>query len=93
MRTEFKVAAPDIQFEGDIDVDWFCEVPNGQVARERLEFLCNPTNITELMKRGYGGAPLTRMWQAVYRACLAFDEPIPTMKKGHAESLGVSIPT
>lgn len=92
MTQELRMFQSGIPFEGDIDVDWFCNVPSGQVARQRLEWLSNGANVAELMRRGYGGAPLTRMWKAIYRACVAFDEPIPSSRHGHAESLGVRIP-
>lgn len=92
MSKELRAWASGIPFEGDIDVDWFCDVPNGHVARKRLEFLSQPANVSELMKRGYGGEPLTRMWRAVYQACVAHGEPIPSARHGHAEQLGVRVP-
>jgi hypothetical protein len=87
----FKIFQGGIPFEGDIDVDWFCDIPNAHVARKRLEWLSSPSIIAELGRRGYHGAPLNRMWKAVYRACLSFDEPIPSTRRGHAETLGVRI--
>ena len=76
----------------DIDVDWFVQIPNRSVARARLDFLRTPGNIFDLMKNGYGGQPLDRMWKAVYRACIGFGEPLPDYLDHHAESLGVIVP-
>lgn len=80
-----------ISFPGDFDVDWFCKVPSADAASARLDFLRTPSNIFELRRRGYAGAPLDRMWRSVYRACLSFDVPIPSELHHHAEELGVVV--
>jgi len=81
-----------IPFDGDIDVEYFGKLPNAHVAQQRLDFMLNQANIHELLRRGYGGAPLTTMWLATYRACLSYGVSIPTDQQGHARELGVIIP-
>lgn len=81
-----------IPFEGDIDVPWFTKVPNASVAQDRLAFLQSPSNVAELMRRGYGGDPLNAMWKAVYRACATYGVVVPSSMKGHARELGVELP-
>lgn len=76
-------------FEGEIDVEWFVKIPNAHTAEKRLEFLRTPRNIAELIKRGYEGEALERMWKAVYRSCLTYDVPIPKAQHGHARDIGV----
>lgn len=81
-----------LPFDGDIDVDWFVQIPSADVAEKRLDFLRTPGNVYDLLKRGYGGAPIERMWKAVFRACLSYDVVIPTSLHGYARELGVVIP-
>jgi hypothetical protein len=81
-----------IPFDGDIDVAYFVKMPNAFVAQQRLDFMVRQSNIHELLRRGYGGAALTAMWLATYRACLAYGVSIPTDQQGHARELGVVIP-
>ena len=76
----------------DIDVDWFVKIPNRSVAQARLDFLRTPGNIFDLLKQGYGGESIDRMWRSVYRACIGFGEPIPGSLEHHAQELGVIIP-
>lgn len=82
-----------IPFEGDIDVEYFVTVRNAQQAKDRLDFLRDKSVIAELMRRGYEGPALERMWKAVYRGCLAYDVPIPPSLHGHARMLGVEVVT
>ena len=81
-----------LAFDGEIDIDHFVKIPSADLAREKLDFLRTPRNVHELMRRGYGGPALERMWKAVYRACVSFDIPIPTELWHHARELGVVIP-
>lgn len=86
------VFSQGIPFDGDIDVDWFCNIPSAAAASARLDFLRAPLNQSELMKRGYGHGPMDRMWASVYRACIGFGVPIPSELRHHADLLGVIIP-
>lgn len=80
-----------IAIDGDFDVEWFCTIPSASAAEARLLFLRTPRNIHELIKRGYGGPALDRMWKSVYRGCLQFNVPIPTELHQHADQLGVVV--
>lgn len=82
-----------IPFEGDIDVEHFVTVRNEREAQDRLDFLRSRLVIAELMRRGYDGPALDRMWRAVYRGCLAYGVPVPGALHGHARLLGVEIVT
>lgn len=80
-----------IPFEGEVDVEWFLQIPNYDVASARLEFLRTPGNISDLLKRGHGGEDIERMWKAVYRACIGFDVPLPLTAQAHARELGIVV--
>lgn len=86
----FRVGIP---FDGDIDVEHFVTIRTAAEAQARLDFLRSKAVIAELMRRGYGGPCLNRMWKAVYRGCLAYGVAIPTSLHGHARMLGVEIVT
>lgn len=80
-----------LPFEGEFDVDWFVKIPSKAAAEERLEFIRNQRNVTELINRGYGGEALNRMYRAVYRACIGYDVPLTSSMKHHASTLGVIV--
>lgn len=78
-----------VPFEGEFDVDWFVNIPSQAAAEERLAFITNQRNVSELIKRGYGGQPMERMYRAVYRACIGYGVPLTDSAKHHASTLGV----
>jgi hypothetical protein len=80
-----------IPFEGEIDVRWFLQIPNADVASARLDWMAVPGNISELLKRGYEDV-LPEMWKAVFRACIGYGVPIPEGLKGLAGEYGIVVP-
>lgn len=82
--------AHHIPFEGPLDIDYFCDIPNAEVARRCLAFLSDGTNEIEINKR-HVMSDIHRMWKATFRACLSYGVPLSANNKQYARMLGVAI--
>ena len=87
---------PLAMFEGhpeieSINIDHFVDIQSADIAARRLEYLRSPRNIAHLVKHGYGGEPVNRMWRGVIRGCIAHGVPLPSPVKQHAAILGVVV--
>lgn len=79
-------------FDGPMDVEYFCDIPNASVARECLMFLEDGGNEITLHQR-HTSSEVERMWRATFRACFAHDVPLSDNQKQYARMLGVVIPS
>jgi len=82
--------ADKLPFDGPMDVDYFCDIPNEEVARRCLAFLKDGSNEIELNKR-HVVSDIQRMWKATFRACLAYGIALSDNDKQYARMLGVVI--
>jgi hypothetical protein len=82
--------ADKLPFDGPMDVKYFCDIPNAEVARRCLSFLHDGSNAIELAKR-HVQSDIHQMWKATFRACLAHGVELSTNDKQYARMLGVVI--
>ncbi len=82
--------ADKIPFDGPMDVDYFCHIPNAEIARRSLAFLRDGSNEIELHKR-HVRSDIDRMWKAAFRGCLAHGVELSSNDKQYARMLGVVI--
>jgi hypothetical protein len=82
--------ADKIPFDGPLDVDYFCDIPNADVARRCMAFLKDGSNEIELAKR-HVTSDIHRMWKATFRAYLAHGIALSDNDKQYARMLGVVI--
>jgi len=76
----------------DFDVDWFCDVPSADVAKQRLDFLSTAGNIYKLRDHGYAGPALDRMWKAILRKCISYAIPLTPTQIHIGQELGIVVP-
>lgn len=79
-----------LAFDGPMDVEYFCDIPNASVARDCLTFLEDGGNEISLHQR-HTSSEVERMWRTTLRACLAHGVPISDSQKQYARMLGVVI--
>jgi len=80
-----------IPFEGKIDVGYFIDIPNADIARRALRFLSDQNNEFELRAR-HPEDDMLRLWRGVFRGCIAHGVEIPADLKGYAKRLGIIVP-
>lgn len=80
-----------LPFDGPIDVDYFCDIPNEATARDALAVLSTPGIEVELNKR-HPPSEVARLWKAMFRGCVAHGVPVPDHLKGYARRLGIVFP-
>lgn len=82
--------AHHIPFDGPLDVDYFCDIPNADTARKALSFLKDGPNAIELAKR-HIDTDIKRMWKSALRACIMYGIALSANDLQYARMLGVEI--
>jgi hypothetical protein len=77
-----------IPFDGKIDVAYFLDQPNAEVARRALSFLADQVNEIELHKR-HSSAEVESLWRGTLRSCVAHGVELTPDQRLYAVALGI----
>lgn len=84
------LGAGHIPFDGKVDIAYFLDQPNAEVARRALEFLSDQGNEIELRKR-HGAADIEQLWRGTLRSCVGHGVPLSDSQRLYAAALGVAL--
>lgn len=80
-----------IPFDGKLDVGYFLDIPNADVARRAIAFLSDQVNEIELHNR-HSSTEVEQMWAGTLRACLAHGVELTPEQALYAKTLGIVLP-
>lgn len=87
----FDVFAQGMPFDGPIDLDYFENIPNKDIAERALAFLNDQANEFDLRKY-HAQSDITRLWRATFRACIRYQVSLTAEQHSFALRLGVVVP-
>lgn len=77
--------------ESGLDIDYFLDIPNADVATRALDHVANPSFIATIAPH-HSHEDIARLKRGVYRACITHGVPLPSRCVIEARGLDVIVP-
>ena len=74
-----------------LDIDYFLDIPNADIATRALDHVANPAFIATIAAH-HSHADIAKLKRGVYRACIEHGVPLPSRCVIEARMLDVIVP-